>query len=115
VRLHTVRKRGFNLQAYSRAINGLGAISVAPPSRWRNIFRVNWYGPRNWPPQGAPDDLLLSLEDTIRLYREWLLWNLEVDGTTAKKLVKLRGKNIACYCGPLRPCHGDVLLELANR
>lgn len=31
-----------------------------------------------------------------------------------KNLLTLRGKNLACWCPPDRPCHADVLLELAN-
>lgn len=27
----------------------------------------------------------------------------------------LRGKNLACWCALDKPCHADVLLELANR
>ena len=27
----------------------------------------------------------------------------------------LRGKDLACWCPLGRPCHADVLLELANR
>lgn len=27
---------------------------------------------------------------------------------------ELRGKNLACWCGPQDDCHADVLLELAN-
>ena len=27
----------------------------------------------------------------------------------------LRGKNVACFCGVGDPCHGDVLLEIANK
>ncbi len=30
------------------------------------------------------------------------------------KLKELRGKNLACWCAPGAPCHGDVLLKLAN-
>ena len=30
-------------------------------------------------------------------------------------LKDLRGKNLACWCPVDRPCHADVLLELANR
>ncbi len=26
----------------------------------------------------------------------------------------LRGKNLACWCAPDKPCHADVLLEIAN-
>lgn len=28
---------------------------------------------------------------------------------------ELRGKNLACWCGPGQQCHADVLLEFANR
>jgi hypothetical protein len=27
---------------------------------------------------------------------------------------ELAGKNLACWCQLDRPCHGDVLLEIAN-
>lgn len=30
-------------------------------------------------------------------------------------LSPLRGKHLACWCPPGSPCHGDVLLEVANR
>jgi hypothetical protein len=26
----------------------------------------------------------------------------------------LKGKNLACWCGPSQPCHATVLIELAN-
>ena len=28
---------------------------------------------------------------------------------------KLRGKNLACWCPVGKPCHGDVLLHIANK
>lgn len=31
-----------------------------------------------------------------------------------RRLPELRGKNLACWCALNRPCHADVLLELAN-
>jgi hypothetical protein len=33
---------------------------------------------------------------------------------SAKELAVLRGKNLACWCRVGDPCHGDVLLRLAN-
>lgn len=32
-----------------------------------------------------------------------------------RRLPDLRGKNLACWCALDRPCHADVLLDLANR
>jgi hypothetical protein len=29
-------------------------------------------------------------------------------------LPTLRGKNLACWCALDKPCHADVLLEIAN-
>jgi hypothetical protein len=31
-----------------------------------------------------------------------------------REVVRLRGKNLACWCALDQPCHADVLLELAN-
>lgn len=30
-------------------------------------------------------------------------------------IAQLRGKNLACWCAPGKPCHADLLLELANK
>lgn len=32
----------------------------------------------------------------------------------AEAPVRLRGKNLACWCRPGSPCHAEVLMELAN-
>lgn len=39
----------------------------------------------------------------------------ETRATILRRLPELRGKNLACYCPLDKPCHADVLLELANR
>jgi len=67
-------------------------------------------------------------------YREWLVSGLEgrpaatglityaLDATAGyplrdavlRSLPDLRGHDLACWCNLDRPCHADVLLELAN-
>jgi hypothetical protein len=32
-----------------------------------------------------------------------------------RMIAELRGRNLACFCKHGKPCHADVLLELANR
>lgn len=32
----------------------------------------------------------------------------------SREIGELRGKNLACWCKPGKPCHADVLLEIAN-
>lgn len=34
---------------------------------------------------------------------------------TPEVLRPLRGKNLACWCGPEEDCHADTLLRIANR
>ena len=82
----------------------LGAVYIGRPSKWGNPYKMN-------------DPLLpvgLSREGkrraVIQQYREWLLGNPDL----MQALPELKGKDLVCWCSPL-PCHGDVLLELANK
>lgn len=62
------------------------------------------------------ENVILS-EDPIRDYRRWLLGEIPAKGWVRPswKMVRaLRGKRLGCYCAP-KPCHGDVLVELADR
>lgn len=61
----------------------------------------------------------------VEAFRIWLgkHWREVWDGEESQlaraalilSLPTLRGKNLACWCPIGSPCHGDVLLELANR
>jgi hypothetical protein len=110
VRLQLSRVKGFNLQALSRATNGLDAVVVSRPSRWGNPHRV---APAfvsrgvSFPAVSQRGAVHLFAEDWRRL--------LELRPEQARAdLDELRGKNLACWCKPGEPCHADVLLELAN-
>ncbi|WP_101925582.1 MULTISPECIES: DUF4326 domain-containing protein [Luteimonas] len=94
VRLQLSRRRGFDLQAHSRARNGLEARVVARPSRWGNPFRIGIDGDR--------------AECVVRFARQ-----LDAD-PAALDLAPLRGCNLACWCSLDGPCHADVLLARAN-
>jgi len=65
-----------------------------PPSKWGNPFVVGKHGARG---------------ECIALYERWLLENEEL----VASLDELRGLVLGCWCAP-RPCHGDVLVRLAN-
>ena len=49
-------------------------------------------------------------ELVIAKYRNWILSDRDMT-LSAQKLLK--GKTLGCWCAP-KPCHGDVLLEIAN-
>lgn len=54
--------------------------------------------------------------DTADDYRRWVGSMCDEDRAFfLDKLKELRGKNLACWCHPGEACHGDVLLEMANR
>lgn len=74
-----------------------GARFVGRPSRWGNPFKIG--------PDGTRDGV-------IELYRRALLaGELSVSVEDVRR--ELRGRDLYCYCAP-EPCHGDVLLEVAN-
>lgn len=115
VRLQLSRKKGFDLQAHSRAVNGLPAVVVARPTRLGNPWKVrqlqqsgHWYveGPRLITPcycgnrEGAQ---LLA----VKFFRQHV-----AEGHFSAR--SPTGHNLACWCALDAPCHADVLLELAN-
>lgn len=99
VRLQLSRRKGFNLQAASRAINALAAVTVARPSKWGNPFRVGTDG---------------NQAECVARFRAFATAKLSDDAAWSKGLREIAGKNLACWCRLGTPCHADVLLELAN-
>ena len=97
VRIQRKRAKGFDLQAESRAINGLDCVYVGRPSAWGNRFHIGL--PAN---QTEEDCVRRFLCEQAPEYDDY-------------QLKFLRGKNLACWCEPGAPCHADVLLEMANR
>ena len=106
VRLRLSRRKGFDLQAESIALNGLRAVNVARPSRWGNPHRVGadetYYG--------GPDCEVATAEQCVALFEA----HLEARPFGLPPVQTLSGRNLACWCALDAPCHGDVLLRLAN-
>jgi hypothetical protein len=98
VRLQLSRRKGFNLQAASKRLNGLPAIVVARPARWSNPWRIGAME------RGKPIDR----PEALKRYRH------HIRGKRAEIEAELRGKNLACWCGLDVACHADILLKIAN-
>jgi hypothetical protein len=77
-----------------------GAVYVGRPSRWGNLYTVS-----NWCPAWR----------CVELFRRDLLLVIQRGQLDPTYLAPLRGHDLACWCPLDRPCHADVLLELANR
>jgi hypothetical protein len=73
-----------------------GVVVVTRPTKW-----------------GNPHPLSLGRAEAIRRYHDDLLaGRLPVTVDDVKR--ELRGRDLACYCGPDVACHADVLLAIAN-
>jgi len=75
-------------------------IDVTRSGKWGNRFR----GPN------AAAEFRASLEGRKSYYR-----GIHGIITFAELRRELGGQNVMCWCAPGQPCHGDVLLEFANR
>lgn len=73
-----------------------GAVYIGRPSKWGNPFVVGRDGSR---------------DEVIEKYRDWLFTSRLDLREDARR--ELHGKDLVCWCAPL-PCHGDILLEIAN-
>lgn len=70
-------------------------VYIGRPSKWGNPFPVTEEQSR---------------EVAIFKYKEYLNANPFLKDAARREL---KGKNLVCSCAP-RPCHGDVLLMIAN-
>lgn len=70
-------------------------VYVGRPSKWGNPFEIGKDGTR---------------EQVIAKYREYILSSPHL----LRALPELKGKVLACWCSP-KPCHADVLVEMANK
>lgn len=69
-------------------------VPIDRTTKWGNPFIIGVHGTR---------------EEVIEMYEQWLFFN----PLLTNSLHELRGRDLVCWCKPA-PCHGDVLLRLAN-
>ncbi len=70
-------------------------VYIGRPTKWGNPFVIGRDGNRS---------------EVIEKYRSWVQEQPEL----MNSLHELKGKVLGCWCSP-KPCHGDVLAELARR
>ncbi|HWA18843.1 MAG TPA: DUF4326 domain-containing protein [Devosia sp.] len=108
------RKAGFNLQAASKALNGLPARRITRPGKWGNPFTIDETAER----YGLDRDAAQA--KAVALCGAWLKGTLDkklspgAPPSRAEIRSELAGHNLACWCKPGTPCHADVLIEMAN-
>lgn len=84
------------------------AVVVSRPSVWGNPFfigaELNMKG----------DMFMIPVRDaatSLALYRSWIFTQ---DVLRVKAVEFLRGRDLCCWCPLEKPCHADILLEIAN-
>lgn len=91
-----------------------GAVYVGRPSQWGNPWKVN-HAFCGCGSEGV------CLHTSMRCHTpaaavEAFRRDIEEDLISSKTYIRreLNGKDLACWCPLDRPCHADVLLEIAN-
>jgi hypothetical protein len=105
-RVQLSRRKGFDLQAESKKLNGLPAKRVTRPGKWgAKTYHLD--------PEAAQ-------AKAVELCGLWLRGRLDKKlspadpPSRAEMREELAGHNLACWCRPGTPCHTEVLIELAN-
>ena len=73
----------------------VGAVYIGRPTKYGNPFSLSTY----------------SRVAAVEAYRIHLARHPELVEAARRELA---GRDLACFCPLDQPCHGDVLLELAN-
>lgn len=118
VRIQRRRVKGFDLQVASLALNGLPVRYVGRPTQFGNPWQVTFDGWKVWcvldphfvspyPRRHFCSSQKVAHRFATWRYRRWIEWR-------RLPFEDLRGHNLACWCPLDRPCHADVLLEIAN-
>jgi len=76
----------------------IDAVYVGRPTKWGNPYRA--------------EECAGGQADAVACFR--VLVESEPE-TIADIQKELRGKKLACWCSLSKPCHADVLAEIANR
>ncbi|WP_321340886.1 DUF4326 domain-containing protein [Breoghania sp.] len=88
-----------------------GAVVVSRPGKWGNPFTIAASAAAGHSDPRA---------HAVHSYEAWVKGEIapEMGGGAPPSLEKIRaelgGKDLACWCSLDGPCHGDVLLRLAN-
>ena len=82
------------------------AVYVGRPTKLGNPFRVGDKDPIH-------PEVVMDRNWVVNRYDSWIHYDLNAKPIYDAAIEELRGKDLVCWCAP-KPCHADVLLELAN-
>jgi hypothetical protein len=53
-------------------------------------------------------------EEVLKKYKKYFYFRIRTDREFVKRLLKLKGKRLGCFCKP-EGCHGDLIAEWVNK
>lgn len=95
-------------------------VYVGRHSKWGNNFAVGKPIPKVWlhlefsysdTLKYANDAVVETPAEAVRLYEKYT----KPENGWPADISELKGKNLACWCPLDKPCHADLLLEIANK
>lgn len=118
IRLQLSRRKGFDLQAGSHAVNGLLAVNCARPSLYGNPYIIGLLpcDCRSACRCGVNSARSMNAAEAVAAFRKW---RRDIRKARPAKheayIAPLRGRNLACWCAiDAEHCHVDILLTLAR-
>lgn len=92
-----------------------GAVYVGRPGQWGNPFVVGERYSQYVRGQSVRVEHVTGMcktaETAVRLFRRWIAMRADY---AERVRVELAGRDLMCWCPLDKPCHADVLLEVAN-
>ncbi len=105
VRIQRKRAKGWRLPN--------NCLYVGRPTKWGNPFTGSDAAEKY-------RAIVSEFPVPVAMFKEWkeaggnAAMLMALSGRVRPILDELRGKDLACWCGLDKPCHADVLLEIAN-
>ena len=96
IRIQRRRVRGWRMPE--------NAVYVGRPTMWGNGWKIGVHS-------NTLGRNVETVDEAVDLYRK-LMWTKDHHRAWVRE--RLGGRNLVCWCPLDKPCHADVLLEIAN-
>jgi hypothetical protein len=74
-------------------------VYVGRPTKWGNPFEPSRF---------------MTREECVEAFRDVIMCPVCVEENREMAIKELGGKDLCCWCPLDKPCHADILLDLAN-
>ena len=115
IRVQRKRTKGYRMPENTKSVTRPGKFGNPYKIGMHNIFdikdRTTGKSLKDYLVEKNGENKYHTIEDCLLAYRQ------KINGSQAmQRVVKhyLKGKNLSCFCPLDKPCHADILLEVAN-